>query len=312
MGIQNGWIIIGDGMGLPPEGAMKKSIAILVILAALVMVAVAMSAHTELLNQENLGRAHESSKIDSSLEKKISLGENGIPFIILFRGSDEPDTAELEAASIKVRHRYHLINGVAAMGSAKAIQELAEKEWVDSIHLDGSVHTARPVRAVDGSDALSPSKIVNAQALWSQGINGSGVRVAIIDSGIDKNHPDLVGKVVGEVNFVEEEDTTDDLMGHGTMCAGIIAGSGLASGGKYAGIAPGASLLNVRVIDSSGDGRVSDIISGIEWALDHDADVMSLSLGGMNLGETNPPITLAADDAMDAGVVVFVAAGNSG
>ena len=134
--------------------------------------------------------------------------------------------------------------------------------------------------------------------------------MAVIDSGIDKNHPDLIGKVVAEKNFLADEITADDLLGHGTMVAGIIAGSGAASNGKYKGIAPGASLISVKVIDSKGDGKVSDIIAGIEWAIYNGADVLSLSLGGINLGETNPPITMAADNAADIGVVVCVAAGN--
>ena len=134
--------------------------------------------------------------------------------------------------------------------------------------------------------------------------------MAVIDSGIDKNHPDLIGKVVAEKNFLADEITADDLLGHGTMVAGIIAGSGAASNGKYKGIAPGAKLISVKVIDGKGDGKVSDIIAGIEWAVYNGADVLSLSLGGINLGETNPPITMAADNAAGAGVVVCVAAGN--
>ena len=134
--------------------------------------------------------------------------------------------------------------------------------------------------------------------------------MAVIDSGIDKNHPDLIGKVVAEKNFLADEITADDLLGHGTMVAGIIAGSGAASNGRYKGIAPGAKLISVKVIDGKGDGKVSDIIAGIEWAVYNGADVLSLSLGGINLGETNPPITMAADNAASAGVVVCVAAGN--
>ena len=157
---------------------------------------------------------------------------------------------------------------------------------------------------------ISPAQIIKADKLWEKGIDGQGTTVAVIDSGIDKNHPDLIGKVVAEKNFLADEITADDLLGHGTMVAGIIAGSGAASNGKYKGIAPGAKLISVKVIDSNGDGKVSDIIAGIEWAVYSGADVLSLSLGGINLGETNPPITMAADNAASAGVVVCVAAGN--
>jgi serine protease AprX len=157
---------------------------------------------------------------------------------------------------------------------------------------------------------VSPAQIIRADKLWEKGIDGTGITVAVIDSGIDKNHPDLIGKVAAEKNFLADEITADDLLGHGTMVAGIIAGSGAASDGSFKGIAPGAKLISVKVIDGKGDGKVSDIIAGIEWAVYNGADVLSLSLGGINLGETNPPITMAADNAASAGVVVCVAAGN--
>ncbi len=168
---------------------------------------------------------------------------------------------------------------------------------------------AAPNITINGGTTTYPAPIVKADKLWAKGIDGKGVTVAIIDSGINKNHPDLAERVVGEKNFVGDEPTTTDLLGHGTMVAGIVAGSGAASGGKYKGVAPGASLLNVKVINKDGNGRISDIIAGIEWALDNGGHVLSLSLGGMNLGESNPPVTMAADNAVDAGAVVCVAAG---
>jgi serine protease AprX len=277
------------------------------------MVAAAFSVYPGLLEEKQLGEAPIGSKIDPPLEEILSSGKIDIPFILLFKEADGLNCHEIKADGLVVMHRYHLINGAAGVGSAKAIRDLAEQTWVEGLYLDGTVRIGElEWTTTEGSEAKSPSKMVEAQEAWAQGFNGTGVTVAVIDSGIDKSHPDLIGKVVGEINFVEEEDTSNDLFGHGTMCAGIIAGSGLASGGKYMGIAPGACLLNVRVIDSEGEGKVSDIIAGIEWALDNNADVLSLSLGGMNLGEVNPPITMAADNAMDAGAVVCVAAGNDG
>ncbi len=84
----------------------------------------------------------------------------------------------------------------------------------------------------------------------------------------------------------------------------------MASNGRYKGIAPGAKLIIVKVIDGKGNCRVSDAIAGIEWAVYNGADALSLSLGGINLGETDPPIAIAADNVASAGVVVYVTAGN--
>lgn len=271
-------------------GVMRREHLVLVLAAALLLSM--QFAHTE------------SSKIDPAVEQMMSSDEP-VPVIVIFRDVCSPD---LEG--IDLRYRYHLINGISAICKRDGIKRLAEDDCVEGIYLDGDVSVTAPV-SHDG-DSVCPSEMVYAERVWAEGINGSGVIVAIIDSGIDKNHPDLIGKVIGERNFVEGEDTTEDLVGHGTLCAGIIAGSGMASGGRYKGIAPGARLLNVRVIGSDGNGKVSDIIAGIEWSLDNNARVLSLSLAGLNLGETNPPVTMAADKAMDAGAVVCVAAGNNG
>jgi len=246
------------------------------------------------------------AKIDPALAKRVSSGlDEKIPIIVMLSGKSTPDLGDMD-----VKYRYRLINGIAGAATPAAIKRLSESDSVDEIYLDNSTHISAPAADSSGSEAINPAKYVNADKLWAKGIDGKGVTVAVIDSGIDKNHPDLEGKVVGEKNFVDDEISADDLLGHGTMVAGIIAGSGAASGGKYKGIAPGASLLNVKVIDSSGNGKVSDIIAGIEWAIYNGANVLTLSLGGLNLGETNPPITMAADNAMDEGVVVCVAAGN--
>ncbi len=247
-----------------------------------------------------------TAKIDPALAKRIDNGLNEkIPIIMMLKGKSTPDLTDMD-----VKYRYRLINGIAGGATPLTIKRLSESDSVDEIYLDNSTHISAPAAGASGSESISPAKYVNADKLWAKGIDGKGITVAVIDSGIDKNHPDLEGKVVGEKNFVDDEISADDLLGHGTMVAGIIAGSGAASGGKYKGIAPGANLLNVKVIDSGGNGKVSDIIAGIEWAIYNGANVLTLSLGGLNLGETNPPITMAADNAMDEGVVVCVAAGN--
>jgi len=246
-----------------------------------------------------------SSALDLFLDDEIDGENENLPVIVIFN-----DGAKKEVEGLELKYSYSLINGVAGSANSSVLRELAIDPDVAGVYPDGSVVVAQPMNVTSDNRTFCATSRVNAKPLWDRGINGSGVMVAVLDSGIDKNHPDLAGKVVGEVNFVDSERTTDDLLGHGTAVAGIIAGSGTASGGQYMGVAPGASLLNVRVIDSEGSGQISDIIAGIDWAIENDADVLSMSLGGLNLGESNPPISMAADNAMDAGTVACVAAGN--
>jgi len=256
-----------------------------------------------------------------------SAGREKIPVIVMLNATAPSSQDSLfpddqTSKGLSVKYRFHLIPGFAGEASSNAIRDMAESKLVSGIYFDGSarisLNESSAGQSTNGSATqeeyndgyISPARIIKADKLWEKGINGTGITVAVIDSGIDKNHPDLIGKVVAEKNFLADEITADDLLGHGTMVAGIIAGSGAASNGSYKGIAPGAKLISVKVINGKGDGKVSDIIAGIEWAVYNGADILSLSLGGINLGETNPPITMAADNAVRGGVVVCVAAGN--
>jgi serine protease AprX len=264
--------------------------------------------------------ANDYQKIDPALVEIMNQGTDGaIPVIVMLKSGGLADDVieDIMPEDLTVRYKYRLIPALALDVSAKAIKEIAEDDQVSEVYFDGETKVSAPeenstgdASELLGNDYISHARLIKADRLWEKGIDGRNVTVAVIDSGIDKNHPDLVGRVVAEKNFLSDEITADDLLGHGTMVAGIIAGSGAASNGKYKGIAPGADLINVKVIDSQGDGKVSDIIAGIEWAVYSGADVLSLSLGGINLGETNPPITMAADNAAKAGAVVCVAAGN--
>jgi subtilisin family serine protease len=166
---------------------------------------------------------------------------------------------------------------------------------------------------------------VGADQVWTyhdsygKAVKGSGITVAVIDTGVDYTHPDLGGgfgtgyKVVGGYDFFNNDANPIDDNGHGTHVAGIIA----ANGGSY-GVAPEASILAYKVLGADGWGRMSTVITGIEAAMDPNGDgntndhanVISLSLGGE--GNSDDPVCLAVKSAVDAGVVVVVAAGNSG
>jgi len=118
---------------------------------------------------------------------------------------------------------------------------------------------------------------IGAPLAWAAGYDGTGVTVAVLDTGIDPTHPDLAGKIASEQNFTTDPDAVDHF-GHGTHVADTVAGSGAASGGLRKGVAPGAMLMNGKVLDSTGNGQDSWVIAGMEWAAENGADVISMSL----------------------------------
>jgi subtilisin family serine protease len=217
---------------------------------------------------------------------------------------------------VEVRQRYvYAYNGLAIVARAGDWETISRTPGVHAVYPDYTVQAL-----------LSQSvPLIGAPAVWSmhdsggQLVLGTGVRVAVIDSGIDYDHPDLGGpgfpntRVITGYNFISDTiDPWDDL-GHGTHVAGIVGASGTITG-----VAPGVSLMVYKIFDAQGEGTTSDIIAAIELALDPDgnpstddgAHVINLSLGGP--GYPNDPLSQACDNAVAAGAVVVVGAGNSG
>jgi len=142
-----------------------------------------------------------------------------------------------------------------------------------------------------------------------EGIDGTGVKIAVIDTGVDYNHPDLLGwgpdgKVVGGYNFIQENSPPLDNNGHGTQVAGVIAADG-----EKLGVAPKAKILAYKVSED-GEGVSSDlIIRAIEKAIEDEADIINISLG---VNKTNPKIERAVNLALEKEIFVVTAAGNDG
>ncbi|GGO24960.1 S8 family peptidase [Microbispora bryophytorum] len=175
---------------------------------------------------------------------------------------------------------------------------------------------------LDGQRDLSLDVSVprtGAPVAWAQGLDGKGVKVAVLDSGIDDTHPDLAGKVVARKNFVQAEETPEegdhDVIGHGTHVASTVAGTGAASGGKYKGVAPGATLLDGKVCYSYfGNGVCSDsaILAGMQWAVQSGAQVVNMSLGAKDTPGMDPLEQAVNDLSAQYGTLFVVAAGNVG
>ncbi len=147
---------------------------------------------------------------------------------------------------------------------------------------------------------------VNAPGAWST-TQGAGVRVAIVDTGIDLDHPELAASIKGGYNSVDSSIPPDDDHGHGTHVAGTVAAIHNSEG--VVGVAPQDSLYAVKVLDANGGGTYSGVIAGIQWCADNKMNILNMSLGGSSGSEA---MASAVKAAHDAGVTVVCAAGNNG
>ncbi|WP_433381732.1 S8 family serine peptidase [Actinoplanes sp. CA-142083] len=150
---------------------------------------------------------------------------------------------------------------------------------------------------------------IGAPTAWQAGYDGAGVKVAILDTGVDQTHPDLAGQIAGTQNFTTTA-TVDDEVGHGTHVASIIAGTGAASGGRYKGVAPGAKLLIGKVCETEFCDD-SAILAGMAWAAAN-APVINMSLGGFDTPEIDPLEQAVQDLTAQYDTLFVIAAGNDG
>lgn len=152
---------------------------------------------------------------------------------------------------------------------------------------------------------------IGAPAAWAAGFTGTGVKIAVLDTGVDQTHPDLATQEVAEKNFSDAADNVDRF-GHGTHVASIAAGTGAKSAGRFKGVAFGAQVLDGKVLNDSGGGRESWIIAGMQWAAEQGAKVANLSLGGGDTAELDPIEEAVNTLSAQFGILYVIAAGNSG
>ncbi|WP_407917112.1 S8 family serine peptidase [Kitasatospora sp. NE20-6] len=237
-----------------------------------------------------------------------------LPVIAVYRDQQTADTSPPARSRAAGTRSLKAAHAVAFRTDKKA----AARTW-DTL-VDGTGHGRsgltglwldRKVRAT----LQSETRQIGAPAAWALGLGGQGVKVAVLDTGVDADHPDLAGRVADSRNFTAETPDADvhDAVGHGTFVASEIAGSGAASGGAQRGVASSAQLLVGKVLDDSGSGSTSQIIAGMQWALDSGADVVSMSLGSSEPTDCTDPMSVAAQSMAREGRALFVvAAGNLG
>ncbi|WP_406384825.1 S8 family serine peptidase [Streptomyces sp. NBC_01618] len=187
-------------------------------------------------------------------------------------------------------------NDIARTPTARSLDNGIAKLW-----LDGRVEVAL-------KDSVPQ---VDAPQAWAEGYDGKGSKVAVLDSGVDATHPDVKDRILESRSFVPGEEVVDK-HGHGTHVASTIAGSGAASEGINKGVAPGAGLINGKVLGDSGYGEDSGIIEAMEWAKAEGADVVSMSLGSSIPDDGSDPMSQAVDAlSADGGPLFVIAAGNA-
>ena len=219
--------------------------------------------------------------------------------------------------------QYWGFNGFRCDASEDVISQLEKRADVAYVYRDKKRKMTQDMAAKPVGTRANAWHVdkVNAPAVWSYngstGYNGDGVIVAVVDSGVDYNHVDIAGSMWdGGANYPnhgwdmchDDNDPMDDYC-HGTHVAGIIAGQGNA--GTQTGIAPGAKIMAVKVLDDTGYGSDSELISGIHFAMNHGADIINLSLGDPEMGPSSVYRDLFVS-VQDAGMVASVAAGNVG
>jgi len=224
----------------------------------------------------------------------------------------------MQGRGARLHSKLHMIKGAAFTIPVSALPALEADPNVESVTID------HPLTLMDDVT----DNVIGAASAWNSGFTGAGIGVAVIDSGVNDQHPDLwdsthtVSRVVYHQDFTGTATSNSsgghyDLYGHGTHVAGIIAGNGYLSGGQYAGVAPAANLIDLRALDANGGGTDSTVIAAIQQAIAlknvYNIRVISLSLGrGIPVSYTLDPLCQAVEAAWNKGIVVVVAAGNYG
>jgi serine protease AprX len=255
-----------------------------------------------------LAAGQAGSRLDPALRVR-ALAARGTSRVIIETTAGAAADRLIRSVKGKPGRQLGLVRGQVADIPNAALEALANRPGVRAIRLD---------RRVTGTMERTDAAIGANWVRDNLGLDGSGIGVAIIDSGVTSWHDDLGSdRVVHFADFVDFQPLPSDEYGHGTHVAGIIAGSGYDSNGARHGVAPGASLVVLKVLDGDGYGYISNVIAALDYAVEHRAQfnirVINLSVAaGVYESYNTDPLTLAARRAVEAGLVVVTAAGNLG
>lgn len=205
----------------------------------------------------------------------------GVPVIIKVADGYLDDVA----ATMHGAKKIELFSVIAADLSEEEIKKLLENPYVEGVYPDVDVKAVDEIQMLSMPDLFSTTAtsvseadmwnldFINVSGVWKMGYRGSGVKVAVIDTGVAR-HPDFADRIVAFADFVNGQTEPYDDNGHGTHVAGTIAG-------EITGVAPEAEIMAAKVLDSRGSGKLSTVLMGIQWAYENGADVISMSLGAL-------------------------------
>lgn len=243
---------------------------------------------------------------------------HGDIYTFLYRSVSKPDQIRAAGGTVHYVSKY---SPLVHASFSDAEQLLRLKSDPDLIQIEEDSHLSLPFHRIEkvmkASAVSNRHQKIDRQVLpWnilrvlggSRLNSGAGIRVGVIDTGIDLNHPDLAANIKGGVNFVTPSSPPHDLNGHGTHIAGTIGALNNAIG--VVGVAPKVSLYAIKVLNVFGHGTLTNLIKGIEWGIANRMHILNISISG---GKTIvPALQRAVNTAMKHGILVVAAAGNAG
>ena len=253
---------------------------------------------------ENLGLVNPVNEDQLSTEKGVS-PEGLVKLLVGFKGKPGlPEQALVNGMGGKIKYTYHLVDAMAVSLPQQAIDALQNNPKIRYVEPDGLVSVLDT--ELDNSWGV---KRIGAGLVHDALNKGAGVKVAVIDTGIDYNHQDLNSNYKGGYDFVNDDNDPMDDHGHGTHVAGIIAA--LDDGMGVVGVAPEAHLYALKVFDSGGSASYSDIIAALEWCVDNGIQVTNNSYGSAE--DSGISVKMAFDNVYyNYGIINVGAAGNNG
>jgi serine protease AprX len=306
-------VVIVGSLGL------QRGRALVVALAGLLVVALAVGGSAAPV---------EGSAVPMEGSAALAEGSAGPVKVIVQKrwAADRGPELAVQRLGGRVTRALPIVAGFAAvLPGGRALADLAREPGVRAVSPDRTVRVQGSMAAVGGQIRSVYPKVVRADDAWRNGVTGQGVTVAVVDTGIAEV-PDLAGRIVPITEEVgppkpcknlSGELNCDDAYGHGTFVAGVIAGNGASSGGRWKGVAPGARVLSVKIAGANGAADVSNVLAAIQWVVsfkdDYGIRVLNLSLGTDSTQTyRSDPFNYAVQRAWNAGIAVVVSASNLG
>jgi subtilisin family serine protease len=286
---------------------------------------------------ERGGEEFEGDKVSVDLRRMIASAKSGKDRLPLILQVDDVQSKEL--SKLLTRHDVLVNDRMTEMSSLKvevpasAIEELAASGLTNYLSPDRKIELLGHVTATTGADLVRSQSGGSILGLISTSstLDGTGIGIAIIDSGVDAAHRAFSSRIKFKKDFTIENKADKDPYGHGTHVAASAAGISTTNGNSYSGVAPNANIISLRVLNAQGIGKTSDLLSALNWILTpadpnkpvssgnplnkdkYGIRVVNLSLGAPAIDSyKNDPVCRAARRLVDAGIVVVAAAGNNG